>query len=174
MATNTAILPLTIRTARDSDGDGIADLIARSWGEYPGTVFDRAVELPELDAPAAHFAALEGMLWVLDGPADRVLGSVGIAPLRDGTGVWELHKMYLDRGLRGSGWAANLLMRAEEYAVLHGARAILLWTDTRFEAAHRFYARNGYSRLPGERLLQDLSASREYAFRKDLQRVGRQ
>jgi len=166
--TDTAILPLVIRPARDGDGDGIADLIARAWSEYPGTVFDRAAELPELDAPATHFAALGGALWVLSAGDGVIKGSVGIAPETGEAGLWELHKMYLDPGLRGSGWAARLLARAEAHAVSAGGCAIQLWTDTRFQAAHRFYEKSGYRRLPGERVLQDLSASHEYAFRKDL------
>jgi len=167
--TCTAILPLAIRPAHDGDGDGIADLIARAWGEYPGTVFDREAELPELNAPATHFAALGGALWVLGARDGVVRGSVGIAPDETGeVGLWELHKMYLDPGLRGSGWAARLLARAETHVAAAGGRAIGLWTDTRFQAAHRFYQKSGYRRLPGERVLQDLSASHEYAFRKDL------
>lgn len=166
--TGSAILSLVIRPARDSDGDGIASLIQRAWSEYPGTVFDRKAELPELDAPATHFAALGGALWVLSAEGGTVEGSVGIAPEADTAGHWELHKMYLAAGLRGSGWAGRLLAQAEAYVQEAGGHVVQLWTDTRFHAAHRFYAKHGYHRLPGERVLQDLSASHEYAFRKDL------
>lgn len=170
--TGTAILPLVIRPAHDSDGDGIAFLIQRAWSEYPGTVFDRKAELPELDAPATHFAALGGALWVLSTQDGVIQGSVGIAPETDAAGFWELHKMYLAPDLRGSGWAARLLEQAEAFARKAGGHAVRLWTDTRFHAAHRFYAKHGYRRLPGERVLQDLSASHEYAFHKDLPRGG--
>lgn len=164
-----ALTHAAIRPARDSDGDGIAALMARIWADYPGTVFDRATELPELDAPASHYRALGGNIWVLCSGAGTVLGSVAVTPGEDkAAGEWELHKLYLDHALRGTGWAARLIGVAEDLARASGGHSLGLWTDTRFVAAHRFYTKMGYQRQPGDRLLQDLSASREYAFVKRL------
>ncbi len=56
---------------------------------------------------------------------------------------------------------------AQSAAAARQAGAITLWTDTRFEAAHAFYAARGFRRT-GQRHLEDASRSVEYGFRKDL------
>lgn len=169
-----AIDRVQIRPLSDADGDGLARLIARVWAEYPGCVFDRAVEFPELDAPATHFQRAGGAGWVLvqEGAA-TLLGSVATAPKAGVPGAWELHKLYLDAELRGTGWAQRLIALAEDFARSRGADAMHLWSDTRFAAAHRFYAKQGYRQMPGDRVLDDLSRSREYAFQKVLDGLGR-
>jgi putative acetyltransferase len=42
---------------------------------------------------------------------------------------------------------------------------LVLWTDTRFEAGHRFYEKCGFTRTGETRILDDLSASSEYRFK---------
>jgi hypothetical protein len=60
----------------------------------------------------------------------------------------------------------------EAEAATRGARALELWSDTRFADAHRLYARLGYERLPDARELHDLSHSVELHFRKVLRQLG--
>jgi GNAT superfamily N-acetyltransferase len=43
---------------------------------------------------------------------------------------------------------------------------MVLWTDTRFEAAHRFYEKHGYVRQGAIRILDDLSKSLEFRYAK--------
>lgn len=156
---------LTIRAATDADGNAVAHLIAGVFAEYDGCpfVFD---EFPELAAPAGHFAAHGGALFLLVTDTDRVVGSVGYS--RPEPGVAELHKLYLVKELRGRGLAGRLF--AEVTAALAGSdiRAIRLWTDTRFESGHRFYERLGFRRQPATRFLADATNAWEYAYRLDL------
>jgi GNAT superfamily N-acetyltransferase len=72
----------------------------------------------------------------------------------------------LDRSLRGTGLADRLLDRAEAHAIAAGARWLALWTDTRFERAHRFYERRGYVRSGLVRALGDLSNTTEFRYAK--------
>ncbi|HBV00249.1 MAG TPA: N-acetyltransferase, partial [Thalassospira lucentensis] len=44
---------------------------------------------------------------------------------------------------------------------------VMLWTDTRFEAGHRFYEKSGFARTGQTRILDDLSQSSEIQFRLD-------
>ncbi|MFK8253768.1 GNAT family N-acetyltransferase [Ancylobacter terrae] len=153
---------IVIRPATDADGDRIAALISACFAEYPGCVFERAAEFPELDAIATHFAARGGAIWVADGD-EPVVGSLAAAPT-EVPGTIELFKMYVARPARRGGLASALLARAIAFARGRQARRVRLWTDTRFLDAHRFYERHGFVRQPGERALHDLSDSREYPY----------
>lgn len=162
---------LTIRPASDTDGDAIAALIAGAFAEYPGCVFDRAAEFPELDAIASHFAHRGGMAWVAetaDGAPGTVIGSMAIAPAADDdapAGSLELFKVYVAAAARRRGVARALFETAHGFARARGAPEIRLWTDTRFRDAHRFYERCGFARLPGAREVGDLSDTVEYPYR---------
>jgi GNAT superfamily N-acetyltransferase len=157
---------LVIRPLRDADSPALIDLIGTIWRSYPGIVFDVDAELPELKAPAAAFAQAGGQGWVAE-RADRVLGSVGVAPTGSSPGLWELLKLYVDARERRQGIARRLLRLAENWAKARGAVSIELWTDTRFTQAHNFYARHGYGQ-DGLRRLADLSRTVEYRFYKRL------
>ena len=66
------------------------------------------------------------------------------------------------------GRSRPLLEAAEAHARTAGAARIVLWTDTRFEAAHRFYEKRGYVRQGSIRILDDLSNSLEFRYAKPL------
>ncbi|PKR50197.1 GNAT family N-acetyltransferase [Thalassospira povalilytica] len=159
---------LTIRPAFNSDGDAIGTLIAGVFAEYPGCVYDRALEFPELDAIADDFKSSDGRIWVAVDPDNRVFGCFGIkydAPAKEA----ELHKVYLHRDTRGRGMAQKLMAKALAWlGQTHpDCATVMLWTDTRFEAGHRFYEKCGFARTGESRILDDLSASSEYQFRFD-------
>jgi GNAT superfamily N-acetyltransferase len=67
---------------------------------------------------------------------------------------------------RGGGVAHRLVDMAEDFARAHGAARLRLWSDTRFDRAHRFYEKRGYVRQEGVRELHDLSNSVEYHYVK--------
>ncbi|MDQ0512414.1 GNAT family N-acetyltransferase [Ancylobacter amanitiformis] len=171
---------VTIRTARDTDGDAIAGLIAGAFAEYAGCVFDRAAEFPELDAIASHFAARGGVIWVAEGGVEggkppAVIGSLAIAPSGDDdapAGTLELFKVYVAASARRRGVARALFDEARRHALAREAPEIRLWTDTRFLDAHRFYERCGFRRRSGPRACHDLSATWEYPYRLGLLPAG--
>ncbi len=166
--TTQAIGGLTIRPAFNGDGDGIADLIALAFADYPGCVFDRAAEFPELDAIADDFKADDGRIWVAVDDRGQVFGCLGIK--YDGaTREGELHKVYLHPALRGRGMAQKLMAKALAWlGQTHGdCQTVMLWTDTRFIAGHRFYEKCGFARTGESRILDDLSNSSEIQYRFD-------
>ncbi|MBW4091448.1 MAG: GNAT family N-acetyltransferase [Proteobacteria bacterium] len=156
----------TIRPGRDADAAGFIDLVRACWGEYPGLVFDLDAEVPELRALATYYAGQGGALWAADDAQGRLVGMIATRPEADG--AWEICRVYLDRAHRGSGLAARLLGRAEAHATAAGATRLLLWSDTRFERAHRFYEKHSYVRSGPIRPLDDLSHSLEYGYAKPL------
>lgn len=150
-----------LRAGHDADAPHFIRLLRDAWAEYPGTVFDLDAEVPELRALASHFAALGGRLWIGgDGQ-----GMVATRPLRE-DGAWEICRLYVDKAARGTGLAHRLLDAAEAHARAAGGERLVLWTDTRFEAAHAFYEKRGYLRQGAIRILDDLSKSLEFRYAK--------
>ncbi len=151
-----------IRAAIDADAPGIVALIAACWAEYPGCVMDDA-EVPELRALGTHYAAKGGRAWVAERDG-AIVGLVGVAPLN--AGAWEIGKMYVSSGARGTGLAQALLATAEDHARAGCAAELRLWSDTRFTRAHRFYEAASYVSAGPIRALHDVSNSIEFAYAK--------
>lgn len=154
-----------LREALDTDSWPVIALIGACWAEYPGCVMDVAGEYPELQAPASHFARTGGALWVLP-EGHWVAACVGLGPIAGDTA--ELVKLYVARHRRGQGLGGDLLGFVAEQARAGGAKEIELFSDSRFQPAHRLYERHGFVRTGASRHLHDLSATTEYHFRKTL------
>jgi GNAT superfamily N-acetyltransferase len=154
-----------IRPGRDEDAAGFIALIQGCWAEYPGCVFDLDGEVPELRALATYFDARGGALWTAE-QDERVVGMVAVAPAADR--VWKLTRMYVAPGQRGGGVARSLLAGAEAHARARGATEMTLWSDTRFDRAHRFYEKHGYVRTGPILALGDKSNSIDFAYAKPL------
>jgi putative acetyltransferase len=156
----------TLRPGRDGDGPALATLIASVFGEYEGCPFVPE-EFPELAAPATHFARRDGALWVAQDGDGRVVGSLAVA-VTHRPDTAELFKVYVAADHRGNGLARDMLERGVGLARERGARRLVLWSDTRFLSGHRFYARNGFRRVPGIRALHDAAATLEFGFERIL------
>lgn len=154
---------VVLRAGRDDDAEGFIRLIGDCWSEYPGCVLDVDGEVPELRALASHYARQGGAIWV----AERQGRVTGMAAAKlAGEAAWEICKVYLDRSMRGGTTAHDLLAAAEAHAIAAGAARLFLWTDTRFDRAHVFYAKRSYVRQGPIRALDDLSNSLEYRYAK--------
>lgn len=126
-------------------------------------------EMPELHALASYYAGKGGFLWIaeLDGKA---AGMIAVRPIDDAT--WEICRVYVDPALHGSGLAHALLDRAERHAIAAGAERLALWSDTRFDRAHRFYEKRSYVRHGPVRVLHDISNSLEFGYAKPVNGVA--
>lgn len=156
-------MPLTIRPGRDSDGPALIDLIWSCWSRYPGIKLDVDGELPQLHALATFYAGLHGALWIAETDA-TIVGMIATHPIDPAT--WEMCQVYVSPSLHGSGLGATLLGLAERHAIEAGATRLVLWSDTRFDRAHRFYEKHSYIRNGPVRVLHDISYSLEYAYAK--------
>lgn len=157
----------TIRAGRDSDADAFIALIWSCWSRYPGIRLDVDGEMPELRALASYYATKGGRLWAAEA-AGRLVGMIATCPLQPGVspGAWEICRVYVDPALHGTGLGHALLDLAEAHAIDAGATRLVLWTDTRFDRAHRFYEKRSYVRSGPVRVLHDISNSLEYAYAK--------
>ena len=155
---------MTIAPATRADAPGVIDLIGRVFAEY-GWIWDPATEVPDLLRWAPHYAPPHGAFFVIRGDAG-VVGSVGVDRVNGTTA--ELHRLYLDPVLRGRGLGEALVETILEWCRTHGVSRLVLWSDTRFEHAHRLYVRKGF-RQTGERVLpEDVNQTREYHFEREV------
>ncbi len=155
-----------IRPVRDDDSLDLIALIARCWSEYPGCVLDVHGEEPDLLAPASAYQRAGGILWVAEGRGG-IAACGGVRP-SSADGTAELIKLYVDPTWRRRGLGRALSERIERRAREMGATRIELWSDTRFETAHRLYVTLGYEDLGETRDLHDLSDTTELHYAKSL------
>src|SRR5262249_15026540 len=147
-----------ISPATAADAPGVVALIGRVFAEYD-FVYDPHVEVPDLFDFAAHYAPPRGAFWVVRSD-DVVLGSVGVERLDAGRA--EMHRLYLDVALRGRGTGWALAETALSWCRAHGIGHVVLWSDTRFEAAHHLYTRMGFARTGERTIAGDANDTREY------------
>jgi ribosomal protein S18 acetylase RimI-like enzyme len=153
----------SIRPGRDADGPAIIALIGACWSAYPGLKMDVDGEMPELHALATYYAEQGGALWIARF-GYSVTGMIAVRPLDRGT--VEICRVYTHPSLHGSGLGHALLDTAEAHAIASGAEKLVLWSDTRFDRAHRFYERRSYVRRGAVRVLDDISNSLEFGYGK--------
>jgi putative acetyltransferase len=159
--------PPRIREAKDEDAPGIIELVREVFAKYPGCVFDLD-EMPDLRAFHSATRARGGRSWVAEVDL-RVVGCIAIEPSTGpakAQGGWEIHRLYVAPSEWGSALGHELMAHAEEAARLQGASFLELWSDTRFDRAHRFYERRGFVRGKETRELHDKSQSVELYFRR--------
>jgi GNAT superfamily N-acetyltransferase len=89
-----------------------------------------------------------------------------VAAVPHDDGLWEMCRVYTEPSTHGSGLGHLLLDTAEAHARAAGATRLALWSDTRFERAHRFYEKRGYVRHGPIRVLRDKSNSLEFGYAK--------
>ena len=154
---------LSMWPATRDDAPGVIDLIGRVYAEY-NFVYDPRVEVPDLYGFDDHYAAPHGGFFVVR-EGDVIVGSVGVERLDGQTA--ELHRLYLDARLRGRGTGRALVQAALAWCRgEQGITRMVLWSDTRFDQAHRLYTRMGFRRT-GERVLpDDVNQTREYGFER--------
>jgi len=151
-----------VSSATRADAPGVIALMGRVYAEY-GFVYEPVREVPDLFDFGRHYEAPGGAFFVVRRGA-VVVGSAGVERL-DATTA-ELHRLYLDRDLRGRGVGQALATAVLDWCRSHAIARVILWSDTRFEHAHRLYLRMGF-RPTGERELPgDVNHTREYRFER--------
>ena len=157
---------ITIRDGRDGDSPGLIALVGSCFEEYEGCVLDLDGIDADLIDPATAFKRQGGRLWVAVA-GGKIVGSIGYG-VKDGGETVELKKLYVNREYRRRGLASRLYGLVHGAAVEHRAKAIDLWSDTRFLEAHAFYLSKGFEQLAESRFLNDPSKTTEYHFARRL------
>ena len=105
-----------------------------------------AAQQPDLHDIPGFYQVRGGGFWVAlaDG---RVVGTISLLDIGDGQGA--LRKMFVHEAFRGAraGTAQRLLDTLLDHASQAAMREIFLGTTSKFLAAHRFYAKNGFDEI---------------------------
>jgi GNAT superfamily N-acetyltransferase len=153
---------VVIEPARPTDVPAIVELIGRVFAEY-GFRWEPAMEVPDLFDLDRRYGGATGAFWV-GRAGGRVVGSVGVERLADGQA--ELHRLYVEATLRRRGLGRALVETVLGWCRARGIPHLVLWSDTRFEQAHRLYERMGFVRTGERELPGDLNQTREYRYER--------
>ena len=131
-------------------GDGVVDLILPIQQQEFGIPVTIEAQPDLLDIPG-YYQRGTGNFWVAVS-GGRVVGSIALADI--GHFQAALRKMFVHADYRGAahGVAQGLLDTLLAWARESGVREVFLGTTEAFAAAHRFYEKNGFKRLPREAL----------------------
>jgi GNAT superfamily N-acetyltransferase len=153
---------IVIEPARAGDAPAVIALIGRVFAEF-GFSWDPSTEVPDLFDLERRYGGDAGAFWVarLHG---EVVGSVGVERLPDGHA--ELHRLYLDAALRGRGVGRALVEAVLGWCRAAGIGRLTLWSDTRFDRAHRLYQGMGFRQTGERELPDDPNDTREFGYER--------
>lgn len=141
---------MTIRPYRAADRNGIRDLIPPIQQAEFGIPITWEDQKDLHDIPAFYRNGA-GEFWVaeMDG---AIVGTIALVDI--GGGAAALRKMFVHSDWRGGdrGVARALLDTLLAHAQATGLKTVLLGTTDKFLAAHRFYEKNGFTRIAPEDL----------------------
>src|SRR3954447_8428595 len=131
---------MTIRQVEISDADSVASLSGELG--YPVTaqvMSDRIRYVQLLNNHAIYVACLEGKVagWI----------DVGIAHHLQSGVYAEIGGLVVAVAARNNGIGKELVLAAEKWAAEQGVVEILVRSQVKREAAHRFYLRQGYVQI---------------------------
>ncbi len=141
---------LRIRRFAPADEQAVIDVILPIQREEFGIPIT-ADEQPDLRAIPTFYQAGLGDFLVAEAEG-RVVGTIGLKDIGAARGA--LRKMFVAAPYRGRkhGVAQALLTRLLDDAAARGVRDIFLGTTDKFLAAHRFYEKNGFTKVAVETL----------------------
>lgn len=151
-----------VRPARQDDVPEILALVREVYAEYGQRL--NTEEEPWWLTPVSSFRDPGGEFWVV--VENGVIHATAAVKLDGDHG--ELKCLYVHASLRRLGWGRRLTEMAMQHAERAGKKRFLLWSDTRFEKAHRLYDRMGF-RQTGFRDLHDSNDTKEFGFEIDLE-----
>ena len=147
-----------------TDAPGVIALIGRVFAEY-GFIYEPSTEVSDLRDFDRHYQAPSGEFFVVR-EGGLIVGSVGVERLDADTA--ELHRLYLDAHLRGQGTGRALVGAVHDWCRAQRISRLILWSDTRFDLAHRLYTQTGFRRTGERSLPGDVNETREYRFEREV------
>ena len=102
---------------------------------------------PDLKQIPEIYQAGKGNFWVALND-DQPVGTVGLIDIGENIGV--IRKMFVHAAFRGkaNGVSHQLLQTLLQWAAKNEIKSLFLGTVERLHASHRFYEKNGFTRIP--------------------------
>lgn len=143
---------MTVRAARPDEYAGVGELTVTAY-RSAALLADDSAYVHELRDAATRAACAE--LLVAVDAADRVLGTVTLvldlaSPLSEiaREGEAEVRMLAVDPAAQGAGIGELLARACVERSIAAGCQRIVLCSRPQMRAAHRIYARLGFTRAP--------------------------
>ena len=146
---------VVIRLALAADSPAAAAVVRAVYDEY-GFTWDEDgyhADLFDVEASYAAFFVAER--------EGKIVGTAGL------TVHGSLERLYVLDSARGDGAGSALLVNVIAEARRRGHRQLEIWSDKRFEDAHRLYERHG-ARIVGELVHDDPDSTHEWGLIVDL------
>jgi N-acetylglutamate synthase-like GNAT family acetyltransferase len=129
---------------------GVVELITGTQKEFEIPVTYE--QQPDLHDIENFYQVGSGNFWVAVDD-EKVVGTIALIDMGKNRGT--IRKMFVDPAKRGKGVALPLLEKLETWCVEKKIQTLFLGTTSKFLAAHRFYEKNGYSKIVVEQLPHD-------------------
>ncbi len=154
-----AAAPLEIRAVRFDSAEAAALLAGAD--AYNAALYGHADE-SRIDPD--EFTAQRRGLFLVAFTAERPIGCGGIRESEPPApaGAAEVKRMFVVDKARGTGVARAILQALEAGACRLGYQDIVLDVGSKQIAAHRFYEKQGYHRIPGFTIYKDKPGNRAY------------
>lgn len=166
-------MSIVYRDATPEDAAAIAAFAASSFVDtfghlYPpedleaflAAKYGEAIQRAEMAEPLArYFIALEG---------ERLVGYVMMGALDiavDEPGALELHRLYVDKDMKGKGVAPRLTDEVIAWARTHNAPALYLSVWENNHRAQAFYKRYGFAHVGEHKFMVGRVADRDFIWR---------
>lgn len=180
-----AMRPLHLRPVLDTDAAALSSLIGAAYDEFDCGPLDPDGFDADLALPASRAIERHRRWWVIESSTPptgvSVVASVAHGRLHHASpeacaggsevtnaGAVELHRLYLDPSVRGTGLGQVLLDAIAHEARRLGAGHLVAWSDTRLVRAHARYLAAGFRLAAQTRRLDDPAGSVEACFVLDL------
>lgn len=139
-----------IRPVVPTDSADLIALIDGVYHEYNDRICLENYDADLLEVPRPYVDQ-GGAIVVACEASGKIAGVHAAVPLTDKPGSFTFRRLYVAPQYRGTTPVGKMLMDwAIEYARKQGASRVEFWSDTRFQRAHRFFAKFGF-KTDGER-----------------------
>lgn len=164
---NASYLDFKLRLASQDDIPALIRVIEDVFIEY-GWDFVAKDELPDFLDYENYFESntmqpgkprLFSVERASDGVKPRICGCIALKYNAEGA---YLSRVYLQENVRGKGAGQWIVEEVMGISRLEGSAEMHLWTDTRFEAAHKLYEKLGFVKTNEIRSLHDINNSFEW------------
>ncbi len=132
---------LNFRPATNADCESVRELVFGILAEY-GLTPDREGIDQDLDDIEANYTNRGGIFEVIEDPAGKLMGTVGLFPIDENR--IELRKMYFRPEIRGRGLGKETLKRMADFARGNGYEQLILETASVLKEAIGLYNKFGF------------------------------
>ena len=158
---------MKLRPATNQDFDSIFKLIENAYLKFGDRVWLQGQDSDITDIEGNY--PNQGGAFVVLEQKRKIIGTHAVRPINIQEGLITFRRLYLKPEYHGSKASHLLFQWAIDWAREHTFKRIEFWSDTRFERAHSFFQKFGFSKTGDIQHIHDApDPYSEYLFFLDL------